>query len=297
MQMVTRFKTKDLQEQLERDLPVLFFDKELRDRVKADQAKYGFSESTKNRLIKSASALKLQWNTPKKFGSLFTFGLEAVTEFDILAAWTSQKGCYLSHYSAIYFNELIDQRPNDYFITSEKTGKSRAEPAPLKPLVVKQAFLKPARTTQNFFEFDQKKFYLLEKVWLKSPGVVSRTLESGSKKVEIKITSKERTFIDSIISPHYSGGLATIVKAYGEVSLNIKELKNLYDTIDPIYPYWQNIGLLLEKMGKQNEASSWETAFKRSKKLPFFLEHEARSYWKKSERWNVSYPGGIFGEA
>jgi hypothetical protein len=241
--------------------------------------------------------LDLRWNTPKKFGEIYSYDVEAITELDVLAAWSQQKGCYLSHYSALYFNELIEQRPNDYFITCERPGKSSGEVTPLKPLAVKQAFLKPARRTQNFFEFRNSKFYLLEKRWLNSAGVVSKQFPAGSKDVTIRLTSVERTLIDSVISPHYSGGVATVVKAYADTPIDVSALKHLYETINPVYPFWQSLGFLLEKLGKTSDSEFWERAFEVHRTIPFFLEHEAKSYWKFSERWNLFYPGGIFGEA
>jgi hypothetical protein len=298
MQMVNKKpRIKLLEEQLSREMPAAFFEKEFRKKIEQEQQRYLFSDSTKARLFRSARQLNLRWNTSKKFGGIYSFNVETITELDVLAAWSQQRGSYLSHYSALYFNGLIEQRPTDYFITCERQGKSSKHTGLLSPLAVKQAFLKPARRTQNFFEFQKSKFYLLEKRWLDSEGVTSKQFPADSKDITIRLTSIERTLIDSLISPHYSGGIATVVKAYATTPIDVQILKNLYDSLDPIYPFWQSVGFFLEKLGKSSDAIVWERAFKGRNSIPFFLEHEAKSYWKFSEKWNLYYPGGVFGEA
>ena len=298
MQMVNRRKTiKELQMKLEAEMPVVFFERDLRKQIEDEQKESDFSDSSKARLLRSARRLEVKWNTPKKFGELRSYATQNVEELDVLAAWSNQKSCYLSHYSALYFNELIEQRPKDYFVTCERRGKSAGPSTPLKPLNVKQAFLKPPRKTQNYFEFKKSKFYLLEKLWLDSAGVITKQYPAQAKEVTIRLTSVERTLLDSLISPHYSGGIATVMKAYSSKTLDVEALKTLYRKISPIYPYWQSIGFVLEKLGKVSEADLWEKWFRDDKAMPFFLEHEAKSYWKHSERWNLTYPGGVFGEA
>lgn len=296
MQMV-KYTSQKMIEQFYLEMPPLFFEKEFQRNLNDAQIKFGFSDSTKSRLKKKAKKLDLVWNSLKSSGVLYSFNKESVTELDILAAWTAQKGCYLSHYTALYFNELVDQRPKDYFITCEKVGKSAGAGSTINPFSIRQAFLKPARKTNNFFLFNEYKFYLLEKVWLDSIGVIEKTSLSPTKRPSVRVTSIERTFIDCIIAPQYSGGLVTTYKAFQNSEIDISNLFTIYEKLNPVYPYWQSIGFFLDQLDLKIEAQKWKNLFDERKMVPFYLEHEAKSSWKFSDKWSIFYPGGIFAKA
>jgi hypothetical protein len=296
MQIVTR-TSKKIAAEMEKDLPAVFFEKTIRDHVEELQRLHSFSDSTKYRLIHSAKPVDMNWNGRSK-GKLYSFKKDEVTEMDVLQFWTQLPRHYLSYFSALYFNNLVEQKPTHHFISHEILSKGNvANSGLLNDFNVRQAFLKPARATSSFFEFKNDKFFLIEKKNLEGIGVETKRFKFEVKTYEFKITSLERTFLDCIISPQYSGGLSTVISVFIKKELNLNHLIEIYKRINPIYPYWQTVGFLLQKFGQLESEKLWIKEFKEFKKIPFYLDHEAKPSWIFSKDWQIHYPSGVFSEA
>lgn len=286
-------KSKERKELVRSKLGRVFYRRDL-EKLVSDLVVLGqFSEATAKRLVSSSRLLDgdwIHWKEP------FLYAFEPPTNiFDVFHAICSRKGFYLSHYTAIYLNDLVEQRPREHFVTSEKMGKAVPKPSgPLNPFNVRQAFLKPARVTSNHFTFLDQKVSMLEKPWLGYPGVESKTLAFEDHSLTLKITGLHRTFLDSVIAPHQSGGLGTIVKAFRDQKVDPDELFELYQVLNPTYPFWQSIGFLLERFDQTNAANRWARYFSHATKVPFYLAREAKSNWAHSQDWNLHYPPGIF---
>lgn len=295
MQMIVDATIQNLRLELRKLLPKVFSELELRAALKTLQEKHSLSQTTKNKLSRIAIDLEVHWNKRKR-NEFFRFADSPPIDLDILEAWNRQKACYLSHYSALYLNGLVKQRPKDHFLTLEVKGKSRAanQVTALDQLTVRQAFLKAARVSQNFFTLDKQKFYLLEKIPFSEPGVVDKKMTIDKSTYNLRVTSPERTLIDSIMSPHYSGGIGTVVNSFENHRIDVVELLYIYKKLNPIYPYWQSIGLILERLGQNAQANAWESHYMGLPKIDFYLAHEARQSWAISERWNVAYPKEVF---
>lgn len=295
MQMIENADVQKLRGELRELLPKVFTEDELNAVLKSLQEKYSLSQTTKYKLSRIAIDLEVHWNKRKR-NEFFRFSDSPPADLDVLQAWCRQKGCYLSHYSALYFNGLVKQRPKDHYITLEVKGKSRAttQSQILDPMTVRQAFLKAARTSQNYFTLNKQKFYLLEKLPINETGVIDKEMLIDKAQYKLRVTSPERTLIDSIMSPHYSGGIGTVIDSFSSYSIDVVNLLYHYKVINPIYPYWQTLGLVLEKLGQAEQANAWEVHYKSVPKLNFFLTHEARQSWVTSERWKVAYPKEVF---
>lgn len=286
-------KTKTILAILSEKLPKLFYEEDIRVTLEELQTRHDFSDTIKNRIIKRADNLPFK-PTPKSFKKLYSLNKKEISVEEILQVLSTTNRQYISHLSAMYFLGLLDQRPNDYFISREVESKSRSTPGPLNAFNIRQSFLKPARRTKAHAEYLGQKFNLIEKLDLGEVGVVPHQIRFEKKDIELKITSFERTFIDSIISPHYSGGISTIVSAFLDTELKIAELIKIYKVIDPIYPFWQNIGFFLEYFGSKEKTAEWLSNFKDEKLLPFYIAHDAKAFWKFSDKWKIYYPEGPF---
>lgn len=295
MQMIAEQDIHKIRGELKAALPKVFSEEELNDAVKALREKHQLSQTATNKLSRIAIDLEVRWNKRKR-REFYRFADSPPDDLDILQAWSRQKGCYLSHYSALYFNGLVKQRPKDHYLTLEVKGKSRAasQRTSLDPLTVRQAFLKTARVTQNYFTLNKNNFYLLEKVPLSEPGVVDKVMVVNLSEYKFRMTSPERTLIDSLMSPHYSGGIGTVLSSYARHTVDVVDLLYIYKALNPIYPYWQCIGLVLEKLGQVDQANTWEMHYKAMPKIDFYLTHDARQSWTVSERWKVAYPKEVF---
>lgn len=188
---------------------------------------------------------------------------------------------YLSHYSALQYHQLTEQIPKTIFINKEQTPKpqSRGE---LIQSNIDRAFSNNPRRSHNTGVFDDKTITVLSGKSTKNHGVIKD-------KAGLQVTNLERTLVDCIVRPMYSGGPHEILKAYqlamGRFSVN--KLLATLKKIDLIYPYHQTIGYLLEKSGAS------EQELQMVKKLPiehnFYFTHKM-SETSFSERWRLFYP-------
>lgn len=281
---------------LKNTLPAVFFRNELLEKIQEIALVHGLDdEDDLLKLRKTASKLSLKWNTRAQYDILsFLHGKNLMVD-DVLFQWLTKKKVYGSHFTAIFFLGFTDQRPKSYFFTSEK-DKPNFLKQPLSEIAIKQSFLKPHRFTENFFTFQKTKFYLLEKHDTHSAGVVQIPYAYAGQEYNIPMTGPERTLIDSVISPHYSGGIANVIYCFSDVQIYIERLYEVYQMIAPKYPYWQSLGLILEKTKGKEHANEWRKLFKNTSLVEFFIDKEYKPFWGYSETWKVHYPKGIFND-
>jgi len=75
-------------------------------------------------------------------------------------------------------------------------------------------------------------------------GVIDYDLDG----IMIRITGLERTLVDAVVRPDYSGGIEEVLKAFtavkGEISVN--KMLAILKKMDYMYPYHQALGFYLE---------------------------------------------------
>jgi hypothetical protein len=78
-------------------------------------------------------------------------------------------------------------------------------------------------------------------------GVIDYDLDG----IMIRITGLERTLVDAVVRPDYSGGIEEVLKAFtavkGEISVN--KMLAILKKMDYMYPYHQALGFYLERAG------------------------------------------------
>ena len=240
-----------------------------------------------NKIIKK---VQLKWNTKVDY-KLLTFDSSKIQIIDILAAF--QPLYYLSHFSALYLHELTNHRPEEYYLSKEITGRIPVHSKEKIIEKIRQAFFKAPRKTSKYLTYQKTKIILLEKQDLGKIGVKKKSLKVGEKRqIKISCTSLERTLIDSVISPHYSGGIKTVISAFSKARININQLYKIYKAYSPYYPYWQSIGFLLYKLKKPDVSKKWLQYFS-SPKIVFYLDKNFNENWVYDSKWKVYYPKGL----
>lgn len=282
--------------ELKDSLPPVFFRKDLLEKASVIAQKYEIDdEDDILKLRKQATKLNLKWNTRAQYDLLTFLGAKNLLLDDVFFQWISKKNIYGSHFTALFFLGFTDQRPKSYFFTSERS-KPNFLKQPLNEIAIKQSFLKPHRFTENFFVFQKTKFYLLEKHETHNAGIVQIPYNYSGTEYKIPMTGPERTLIDSVISPHYSGGIANVVYCFSDVQIYIEHLYEIYQMVAPKYPYWQSLGLILEKIKGKAIADEWRSLFKNTSMIEFFIDKEYKPFWGYSKEWKVHYPKGIFND-
>ncbi len=266
------------------EMPVVFEQQEFRQRL--DDIKMG--ATLRRKVYHTPKKILLKWNKTAE-RTLYSFHKEY--EFlDVLEPFCRTH--VISHYSALYFNELIEQRPEHYYLTKEIKGRKAIHTDSLNSKTLKQVFMKSPRTTAHFAKFRRKTISFLEKIDLGLWGVGSKRFRFGDREVVLEITNIERTLIDSLVAPQYAGGINTVIFALDRALINLRDLYKYYELNNFLYPYWQSLGLLLEKVKGMEIAKEWESLFNK-RKIDFYFTRGYRSDWEFSEKWKVHYPKGI----
>lgn len=202
---------------------------------------------------------------------------------------------YYTNLSAIYIHELIDQKPLSHYLCKEVHSGSKGE-YNYDEDMAKMTFRKKARVSSRYISYKDTRVYFLEKQNVKNIGVEEiKIKKKGLNEYHIQCTDLERTFIDSIISPQYSGGVGVILTAFRKCELNLNNLLTYYREMDPVYPYWQKIGFILDLMGKDKESKNWKKFFEGEPMKKFFIDREYRSDWLYNEKWAIYYPAQLEG--
>lgn len=200
-----------------------------------------------------------------------------------------EPGCYLSHYSAMFFHGLTIKVPKTIYVNHEQRAKSRGEGS-LRQDRVDMAMKRSPRISKNFTEYENRRVYLLNGKYTDNLGVVEMEGPEGE---TIRVTDVERTLIDATVRPVYAGGVYEVLNAYkiarGKVSVN--KLAATLKKLDYIYPYHQVAGFYLERSGVYKE-SSIALLRKLDFKYDFYLMHDMKEM-AYSERWRLHFPKGF----
>jgi predicted transcriptional regulator of viral defense system len=128
----------------------------------------------------------------------------------------------ISYWSALHYYGLTEQIPRTIFLqTTARKKKSRLNVFGLDYQIVR---------------IKTEKFYGLRKEWIEE--------------VPVSITDKEKTIIDCLDKPQYSGGIIEVTKALKTGLLNQKKLNEYAIKIDNLSVV-RRLGYLCDKLGLQ----------------------------------------------
>ena len=273
------------------ELPIIFSQIILEKYLKKMLQSEDIPPITKSAILNQTIQVSLKWNKKPEYRFL-TFNPKKVKIIDILVAFQPQY--YLSHFSALYLHELTKHRPEEYFLSKEIVGNKPSHSNLKIPEKIKQAFLKSHRKTSKYLSYQKTKITLLEKQDLNRIGVKNKFLTvDKARNIKISFTSVERTLIDSIISPHYSGGIKTVINAFFKARINIDKLYEIYKAYSHFYPYWQSVGFLLDRLKSPSVSKKWLQRFS-SPKMTFYLDKNFNDEnWAYNSKWKIYYPKGL----
>jgi predicted transcriptional regulator of viral defense system len=199
---------------------------------------------------------------------------------------TLKPGSYFTHYTAMYIHELTEQVPKSIYLNFEQQKKHKNEII-LEQDNIRKAFNNSPRISNTVAECNGYSIYLLNGQYTGKLGVMEYKDSDNNK---LYITDVERTLIDIVVRPNYSGGVFEVLKAYeraaGKVSIN--KLAAMLSELDYVYPYHQAVGFYLERAGvykgpQINLLDQFE------KKYDFYLTHQMKNP-AYSKRWKIYYP-------
>jgi hypothetical protein len=195
---------------------------------------------------------------------------------------------YFSHFTALELNEMTTQKPDRIYLNYPQERKTAGE-ASLDQTRIDTAFRGPVRVSKNSAVFRGKQILLLNSMGHKDLGIIEM---AGPEKTKIRITDVERTLIDIVARPVYSGGLSNVLAAYRKAreKASISRLVKMLKELNFSYPYHQSIGFCLERSGYKGSEITLLRQF--PIKLDFYLDYQmAGTYYSKD--WQLYFPKSL----
>ncbi len=204
-------------------------------------------------------------------------------------AQSLEKDSYFTHYTAIYLHNLTEQIPKTVYVNTEQPKKSATD-SRLTQIAIDKAFKNPQRVTNTIAKFNDYRICLLNGKNTNRLGVVEMVSTSQEK---VWVTDIERTLIDIVVRPAYSGGIYEVLKAYRNAAtvVSINRLVAMLLKMKFIYPYHQAIGFYLQTTGMYT-SSQIGLLKEFPKEFDFYLTNEMRDL-EYNKEWRLYYPRGF----
>ena len=200
-----------------------------------------------------------------------------------------KENAYLSHYTALQYHSLTEQIPKTIYVTSERKNKkptSIVKENSLTQESISIAFSKEQRVSNNCAIFNDYTICLLEGMTTNNKGVIEIKNNDGS---IIRVTDIERTLIDIVVRPNYSGGISEVLKAYEKAAdkVSVNRISAYLSHMKFIYPYAQAIGFYMEQSGAYTDKQI--SLLHKEFSLDFYLTYSMKDV-EYSKKWKVYYP-------
>ena len=204
---------------------------------------------------------------------------------------------YFCNLTAVYHHSLTNQVPNTvYWCHESLVPQKRKGPDVLPDSRIRAAFIKPHRHTSFVFQHNDHKIMVTAGTRGYGYGVEKVRRQRSPCPAGSRITCLERTLIDTVVSPHYNGGLSSLCEYFRAASrkLDIERMLDIYRKLDFVYPYAQSLGFFMEHCGMQSHAEDLRRVYPPRQR--FYIDHGAKSTWTYNERWMLFYPKGLINE-
>ena len=195
---------------------------------------------------------------------------------------------YLSHYSAAAYHNLTEQHPKTIYVTAEQLQTKAYGGRELTQDAIDRSFHKPQRKTQNKARYEEYMVALLDKkVSEVGKGIIT------DEALGIKVSSLERTLLEMVMRPAYSGGVHETLKAFvraKEQKVSVNKMGALLSYFDLLYPYAHSVGFYLERAGYRN--AQLDVFKRRLTNYRFYLTYNMQNP-VFCDRWNLYHPKSI----
>lgn len=218
---------------------------------------------------------------------LYVWKMDNINNFIYEIALMIKPKSYISHYTAMFLQNLTEQVPKIIYVTYERTNTLPIRKTDLSQSSIDSAFQKDERISRNIYELDGFKIILISSPRSNKIGIINYTLPSN---VQIPITNTERTLLDITVRPTLSGGVLEIAKAYTNAlsKLQVVKLKSYLLKMQYIYPYQQAVGFYLAYAGLPEKRLHRIEAIC-DNRFDFYLDRKM-NHPSYSKRWRIYYP-------
>lgn len=219
--------------------------------------------------------------------NLYSWRVDNLDDIIYEVALSLKPRSYISHYSAMFLQNLTEQIPKTIYVTYERLNALPSKKTTLTQTDIDLAFQKNERSSNSIYEVGNFKIQLISSARNDKLGITSYTLTSGR---QIPITNIERTLIDATTRPSLSGGVLEVVKAYKAAlsKIQVVKLRAYLLSMNYTYPYEQAVGFYLDYAGLSE---------KRLKRIQDMCKNDFDFYLDRkmieplySQKWRIYYP-------
>jgi len=164
-----------------------------------------------------------------------------------LLGTTLKRRTYCSHFSAMVLHGLTNQIPQTFILTVQQ--RPIGPTGELTQNAIDRAFSGKQRESQIGYRAFGVRYVMLEGTFASKEDVEDIKIESS--RIPLAVSSIERTLIDIVVRPSYSGGIFQILEAYKAARgrLDTSRMYTIFRRLSFTYPYQQPIGFMLSKAG------------------------------------------------
>lgn len=210
-----------------------------------------------------------------------------------------QPSSYFAHFTALSLNQLIMDKSNTIYLKREANTPPVVRNENINQKRVDIAFSIPPRTTEKiaFFTWNNTEYKIVLLEGLKLNSSSRHFFEVKYKDFPIfQVSNIERTLLDCIIKPTYSGGIQSILHAFIEArnDFNVDVMCELVNEYNMTYPYERSIALYMEKAHySDEEIKRFLDGVNYSDAIyDFYLDNQIISK-KYDEKLKIYYPSWI----
>lgn len=210
----------------------------------------------------------------------------AASKFEL--ALSIQSRGYLSHATAVSLHGLTDLVPKVLYLNIEQSPKPAAR-SPLSQRGIDHAFSRRQRQSNLIYDCEDWSVTIISGKNTNNLGVEEIR---GPDSEKLSATNLERTLIDIVVRPAYSGGIFQTLNAYraAKNKLSTNRLISILKKLDYIYPYHQAIGFLMEAAGYDEKR--YAMLQRLGIEYNFYLVHGMQNP-SFSQKWKLFFPQGI----
>ncbi len=192
---------------------------------------------------------------------------------------------YLSHYSAISLNGLTSQQPKTIFFIIEHPASGGG--GELTQRGIDLAFRSKCRISNDVADFEDHRICALHGKNTQDLGVESADTTFGR---NLRVTNLERTLIDAVVRPVYSGGVFEVARSFREAAdrVSVNRMCAYLRTLKFVYPYHQAIGFYMEHSGAYKNAQI-DLLRQFPREFDFYLAHAIKDK-QYDKAWRLHIP-------